>query len=141
MPKRPNTAKRWFAEDLGFSSREIVFTDTYARRLKPDAKGVVVALIRPQSAAQSGGLQMNDMITELNREPVTDVDAFRKAYEAFRKDKPKEAVVMVVLREGQHADDPDRAAAVSAMARFALGLAELTLPRGDRSTCKPFGRA
>jgi S1-C subfamily serine protease len=100
MPKRPNMAKRWYAEDLGFSAREVVFTDTYTRRLKPDAKGVIVSLIRPQSAAQSAGLQMNDMITELNREPVTDVDAFRKQYEAFRKDKPKEAVVMVVLREG-----------------------------------------
>jgi serine protease Do len=100
MPKRPNTAKRWYAEDLGFSAREVVFTDTYVRRLKPDAKGVVVAMIRPQSAAESARLQMNDMITELNREPVTDVDAFRKKYEAFRKSKPKEAVVMVVLREG-----------------------------------------
>jgi S1-C subfamily serine protease len=100
MPKRPNAAKRWFAEDLGFSSREMVFTDTYSRRLPADAKGVIVALIRPQSAAESGGLKMNDLIKELNREPVTDVDAFQKSYEAFRKDKPKEAVVMVVLREG-----------------------------------------
>ena len=74
--------------------------DTYARRLKPDAKGVIVALIRPQSAAESAGLKMNDMITELNRQPVTDVEAFQKAYEAFRTEKPKEAVVMVVLREG-----------------------------------------
>ena len=53
MPKRPNTAKRWYAEDLGFTSREVVFTDTYARRLKPDAKGVIVALVRQQSAAES----------------------------------------------------------------------------------------
>ena len=101
MPKRANTAKRWYAEDLGFASREIVFMDTYARRLKPDAKGVIVAMIRPQSAAESARLRMNDMITELNREPVSDVDQFRKSYEAFRKDKPKEAVVMVVVREGQ----------------------------------------
>jgi serine protease Do len=99
MPKRPNSAKRWFAEDLGFSSRELVFLDTYARKLPPDAKGVVVALIRPQSAAETGGLQNNDLVTELNREPVTDLEQFRKAYEAFRKDKPREAVVMVVLRE------------------------------------------
>jgi serine protease Do len=100
MPKRPNTAKRWYAEDLGFSSREVVFTDTYTRRLPADAKGVIVALIRPQSAAETGGLKMNDMITELNREPVTDLDSFRKRYEEFRKAKPAEAVVMVVRREG-----------------------------------------
>jgi serine protease Do len=100
MPKRANKAKRWYAEDLGFSAREIVFTDTYVRRLKRDAKGVVVSLVRPQSAAQNGGLKMNDLITELNREPVEDLDSFKKSYEEFRKSKPKEAVVMVVLREG-----------------------------------------
>lgn len=100
-PKRPNTAKRWYAEDLGFAAREVVFMDTYARRLSADAKGVIVAMIRPQSAAANARLQMNDMITELNREPVIDIDQFRKVYEQFRKDKPKEAVVMVVVREGQ----------------------------------------
>lgn len=100
MPKRANLAKRWFAEDLGFSAREMVFMDTYVKRLKPDANGVIVAMIRPQSSAQSGGLHFNDVITELNRAPVKDLESFRKDYEEFRKSKPKEAVVMVVLREG-----------------------------------------
>ena len=100
MPKRPNSAKRWFAEDLGFSSREMVFMDTYSRRLEPDAKGVVVELIRPQSAAQTGGLQRNDLITELNRQPVTGLEEFKKSYQEFRKASPREAVVMVVQREG-----------------------------------------
>jgi serine protease Do len=101
MPKRPNAAERWFAEDLGFVAREMVFVDTYSRHLKPDAKGVVVDLIKRQSAAASAGLHSTDLITELNREPVTSVDEFKKQLEQFRKDKPKEAVVMVVLREGQ----------------------------------------
>ena len=99
MPKRPNAAKRWYAEDLGFSARELLFMDTYARRLEPDAKGVVVALIRPQSAAQTGGLQNNDLITELNREPVTSLEQFKEAYQKFRKESPREAVVMVVQRD------------------------------------------
>jgi S1-C subfamily serine protease len=100
MPKRPNAAKRWYAEDLGFVTRELVFIDTYARHLKSDAKGVVVEATRRQSAAASGGLKGADLITELNREPVTSLDEFQKSYEKFRKDNPKEAVVMVVLREG-----------------------------------------
>jgi serine protease Do len=99
MPKRPNMAKRWFAEDLGFSVREMVFMDTYARKLEPDAKGVIVSLIRPQSASETGGLRNNDLITELNRQPVTDLEQFQKAYEEFRKASPKEAVVMVVQRD------------------------------------------
>jgi serine protease Do len=100
MPRRPNSARRWFAEDLGFSAREMVFMDTYSRRLEPDAKGVIVSLIRPQSAAANARLQNNDLITELNREPVKDLDQFKKAYQEFRKASPREAVVMVVQREG-----------------------------------------
>lgn len=99
LPKRPSSAARWFAEDLGFSAREMVFMDTYARRLEPEAKGVIVALIRPQSAAQTGGLQNNDLITELNRQPVTGLEQFKKAYQDFRKESPREAVVMVVQRD------------------------------------------
>ena len=99
MPKRPNMARRWFAEDLGFSVREMVFMDTYARKLEPDAKGVIVSLLRPQSAAQTGDLRTNDLITEINRQSVTDLDQFRKAYEEFRKASPREAVVMVVQRD------------------------------------------
>ena len=100
QPKRQNTAKRWFADDLGFAIREMVFMDTYQRKLSPDAKGVVVALLRPQSSAQAGDLRRDDLITELNREPVTDLEQFKKAYQEFRKEKPREAVVMVVQREG-----------------------------------------
>lgn len=100
MPKRPNSAKRWYAEDLGFVARETVFMDTYARRLEPDAGGVIVAQIRPQSAAHTARLQNNDLITEVNREPVKDLEQFKKAYEQFRKASPREAVVMVVQREG-----------------------------------------
>ena len=98
-PGMPNLAKRYWAEDLGFSVRELVFIDRYQRRLKDDAKGVVVTLIKPQSSAQSAKLGMNDMITEMNGQPVASVEEFQKAYEAIRKDKPREALVLVVQRE------------------------------------------
>jgi S1-C subfamily serine protease len=98
-PMMPNLAKRYYAEDLGFSVRELVFIDRYQRRLKDDAKGVVVTLIKPQSAAQSAKLGMNDMITEMNGQPVASVEEFQKGYEAIRKEKPREALVLVVQRE------------------------------------------
>lgn len=97
-PVQANRAKRFWAEDLGFSSRDIVFEDTYARRLPNDTKGVVVALIKPQSAAQQGSLQTSDLISRLNQTPVQNVDQFKSLYEAFRKDHPREAVVLEVLR-------------------------------------------
>jgi len=99
-PKMINRAQRYWAEDLGLGVREIVFVDTYARKLAPDARGVIVSQIKPQSSAFSAKIQREDMITELNGEPVENIEQFQKNYEAFRKEKPREAVVLVVLREG-----------------------------------------
>jgi len=48
--------------------------------------------------AESGKLQVQDMITKLNQTPVENVDQFKSQYEAFRKDHAREAVVLEVLR-------------------------------------------
>lgn len=99
-PTGPNLAERYYAEDLGFGVREIVFMDTYVRKLQPDAKGVVVSVIKPQSSAAAAKLQGNDLITEMNGEPVENLEQFKKELEAIRKDKPTDALVLVVLRDG-----------------------------------------
>ena len=107
QPKQQNLARRFYAEDLGFGVRELVFGDRFERRLASDAPGVLVSLIKPQSAAQTGGLQGNgsarsDIITQLNGQPVKDLEGFEQAYKAARKDKPKDALVLVVnRREGR----------------------------------------
>jgi serine protease Do len=98
QPKRANTAKRFYAEDLGLVVRELVFQDTYARKLPPTQKGVIVAMERPQSASQSAGLQREDLITRLNNDTVTDIAEFEKLYKAIRKEKPHEALVLLVRR-------------------------------------------
>jgi serine protease Do len=98
QPKQANLAKRYYASDVGFAVREMVFSDLYSMKLPLDQKGVLVALLKPQGAAQSGGLKMGDVITKLNNEPITDVDQFEKTYKAQRKDKPKEAIVLEVHR-------------------------------------------
>jgi serine protease Do len=99
-PKQENRAKRFYAEDLGFTVREIVFDDTYNRKLPADQKGAIVALVKPASAAQTGKLNRGDLVTKLNQTPVTDVDQFKKEYQEFRKAKPKEAIVLEVIRQG-----------------------------------------
>jgi serine protease Do len=101
QPKRANAAKRFYAEDLGFVVRDLVFMDTYLRHLPADQKGVEVDLERPQSSAQSGGLRPRDIIVRMNNMPVTDVEQFEKDYKALRKDKPREAVVLVVQRDNK----------------------------------------
>lgn len=99
-PKQENQAKRFFAEDLGFTAREIVFDDTYRRKLAADQKGVVIALVKPAGAAQTGKLERGDLVTKLNQTPITDVEQFKTEYQAFRKAKPKEAVVLEAIRQG-----------------------------------------
>ncbi len=97
-PQQVNTARRFFAEDLGFTAREMVFEDKYDRRLKNDFKGVIIALVKPSSSAQSGHLQVNDIVTQINRTAVTDLPQFKQLYQDFRKTNKKEAVVLEVLR-------------------------------------------
>jgi serine protease Do len=99
-PKGANLAERWYAEDTGFSVREVVFMDTYIRKLEPDAKGVIVALIKPNSSAAAAKLAMNDLISEMNGQPVTGLAQFKEAYQKLRTDHPREAIVLVVLRDG-----------------------------------------
>jgi len=99
-PKEENQAARFFAEDLGFTAREIVFQDTYRRKLPADQKGVLIALVKPAGAAQAGKLERGDLVTKLNQTPVTDVEQFKKEYQEFRKAKPKEAVVLEAVRGG-----------------------------------------
>jgi len=99
-PKEENQATRFYAEDMGFTAREIVFQDTYRRKLPADQKGVVIALVKPAGAAQAGKLERGDLITKLNQTPVTDVEQFKKEYQEFRKAKPREAVVLEAVRGG-----------------------------------------
>lgn len=101
-PKQPTQAERFYAEDLGFSIREMMFSDAYIRRLATDTSGALVAVIRPQSAAQSARLEGNDMVVELNGQAIKSLDQFKREYQQFRKDHPQQAVVMVVLREGRN---------------------------------------
>jgi serine protease Do len=100
-PRRPSEAQRYYAEDLGFSVREMLFGDRYVRRLEADAGGVVVAYIKPQSAANHAHLEGGDVIQWLNREPARDLAHFQRDYQRLREQHPTEPVVLVVLREGQ----------------------------------------
>lgn len=99
LPARANTAARFYAEDLGYSVRELVFIDTYSRRLPSDQKGVLVSFVKQQSSAGSAKLLGNDLVTEMNGQPVTNLEQFKSDYAKFRKEKPTEAVVLVVIRE------------------------------------------
>ena len=100
-PAQQGTQPREYFEDLGYTVRDVVFSDTYSRKMSADTPGVVVSFIRPNSAAataQPEGLQNNDLIQKLNTDNVEDVEQFTEIYNAFREASPTEAVVLEVLR-------------------------------------------
>jgi serine protease Do len=99
-PKPVNKAQRFFARDLGFSVRELVFDDLYERNLPAETQGVVVALIQPDGSAQSANLFFGDLITEMNQTQIQGLPQFREFFEKFRKENPREPVVLEVLRGG-----------------------------------------
>jgi serine protease Do len=97
-PKDNTQARRYWAEDLGFGVRELVWEDTYERKQPQDMKGLVVSVVKPNSAAASAKLAREDIITQFNNQTISDIDQFEKDYKAFRQEKPKEAIVLVVLK-------------------------------------------
>ncbi|HYO08956.1 MAG TPA: PDZ domain-containing protein [Tepidisphaeraceae bacterium] len=98
-PRGANLAERWYVEDLGFGVREMVFMDSYVRKLPQDTKGAVVSIVKPQSAANAAKLQTNDLISELNGQPISNLADLKTKLQAIRKERPKEPIVLVVLRE------------------------------------------
>ena len=99
-PRQANEVDRYYAPDLGFVAREVVFADTYAHKLKSDAPGVVVDAVKRDGAAATAKLGREDLIVQLNGKRVRDLPAFKEEYESFRKDHAHEAVVLVVHRLG-----------------------------------------
>jgi serine protease Do len=95
-PRPASQAERFYASDLGFVAREAVFSDTYIHKLKADAVGVVVDLVKRDGAAATAKLTPQQWIMQLNGQPVTDLAHFKSDYEAFRKDHAHDPVVLVV---------------------------------------------
>jgi serine protease Do len=96
-PRPSSRARRFFAEDLGFAVREVVFEDTYRLKLPADTKGVLVAVVKPGSSSHEK-LRGGDLVQRINQTSVESLEQFQQQYQDFRKASPREAVVLEVLR-------------------------------------------
>jgi len=63
---------------------------------KTDRRGVVVSQVDPNSDAAAAGIQQGDLITEVNRKPVHNMDEYREAT-AGMGDQP---VLLLIDRGG-----------------------------------------
>jgi len=98
QPKQAYAATRFYAADLGFVGREAVFLDWYYRKMKLDAPGVVIGLVRRDGAAANAKLQVNDLVLQMNGKPVTNLEQFKADYTEFRKTHRSEPVVLEVSK-------------------------------------------
>jgi serine protease Do len=66
--------------------------------LSRNAKGVVITKVEPGSAAEEAGLQRGDLIMEVNRKPVNNIEEYEKVLSKIDK---SEAILLLVGRQGR----------------------------------------
>jgi serine protease Do len=69
----------------------------------PNTHGVAIAQVEPNSPAQHAGLQVGDVITAVNGDPIQDVNSFRLQVAGFA---PGTVVHLKVARNGQNLEIP-----------------------------------
>jgi S1-C subfamily serine protease len=70
---------RIFRGYLGISGQSVALQPSLARQLRlPDPRGVGIVGVAPDSPAEAGGLQVGDILLELDGKPVPSVDALHK---------------------------------------------------------------
>jgi serine protease Do len=69
----------------------------------PNAHGIAIAQVEPNSPAKKAGLQVNDVITAVNGNPVDDVNSFRLEVAGFA---PNTTINLKVERNGQTLNVP-----------------------------------
>jgi serine protease Do len=82
----------------GLEVRNLTRETTQNLNLPRGTQGVVVTAVETGSAAEEAGVQAGDVIIELNRKPVRNLDDFRHVSKALGKD---DAALLRILRQGR----------------------------------------
>jgi serine protease Do len=85
-------------ENFGLTVQPLTPEIAESLSLSSDIKGVVVSGVESGSAAEDAGLRRGDVIQEVNREPVKDLAAYRKAVKSAAKGKS----VLFLVRRGEN---------------------------------------
>ena len=92
--KKAEVAKAPTGKKLGIAVQNLTPEIAKGMGLKNDA-GVVITQVEPGSPASEAGLQTGDVIREVDRKPVKDVDDFVQKVE---KTKDQDTVLLFVQR-------------------------------------------
>ena len=85
-PKSISLAQKYAVPQLGFEMRELTRDILYQSDLPLNTPGVFVFQVDRASAAGIGGLQIGDILQEINDAPVKDVDEAKIAVEKAQAD-------------------------------------------------------
>lgn len=96
-PKLKREMKKYRNDDFEFGARDIAFFDIAEEQWKPSQRGALIEEVQPGSWAELGSLYTDDLVIEVDGQPVNDVDSLKKVMDQIAADK-KTFVVMKVLR-------------------------------------------
>ncbi len=96
-PKLKREMKKYRNEDFEFTARDVSFFDTAEQEWSPEQRGALVEDVKSGSWAELGALYVDDLIVEVDGQPVKDIDGLKKILVGIAQEK-KPFVVMKVLR-------------------------------------------
>ncbi len=102
-PKTPSEMSHVFSQKIGVTTRDLVFSDAYARRLPQDQKGVMIALVKNGAPAALGStpLHVGDLVTKVNDDNVDNQEQFLAEMKKIEDAQDmKEAVFVVIHPDG-----------------------------------------
>jgi serine protease Do len=96
-PKLRREMKKYRNEDFEFTARDVAFFDRADEQWPNDQRGALVEDVKSGSWAELGSLYVDDLIVEVDGQPVKDVDSLKKIMTEIADNK-KPSVILKVLR-------------------------------------------
>lgn len=96
-PKLRREMKKYRNEDFEFTARDVAFFDRAEEQWPTDQRGALVEDVKSGSWAELGSLYVDDLIVEVEGQPVKDVDSLKKVMAEIAQNK-KSVVIIKVLR-------------------------------------------
>lgn len=97
-PKAIDLAEKYQLIPLGFEVRELTHDILYDYNLPLSTEGVYVYQVDRAAPAGIGGLSIGSIITEIDNQPVKDLDSFKKIMEKALSGNPKKIMLKVQVR-------------------------------------------
>jgi serine protease Do len=97
-------ADRKYFDRIGFTARELVFSDAVGLRVKMrEANGVIAHFVKPNSPVAVAGLHVDDWIKEIDGAEVTDFASAARKLDEIEADLERVEFILLVSRNTETA--------------------------------------